>query len=215
MLSTVPSVRAGRWPRARAATIAAMAPPQRDADFCFEVGHLARTPRSGFAQLGERVDHQSVAEHSHRAAVIGMTLAWRTRGVDPGRVAQLCLVHDLPETRTLDLHHLAQRYATVDERAAVADLIDQLDFGGQVAALIDEYVARQTPESRLAHEADTLELICALKELIDHGNPRANAWLDRAMDRLSTDAGRTLAQSIASTPSDRWWRAATDAGESS
>lgn len=191
-----------------------MAPPQRDAEFCFEVGHLARTPRSGFAQLGQRIDHQSVAEHSHRAAVIGMTLAWRTNGVDAGRVAQLCLVHDLPETRTLDLHHLAQRYTTVDERAAVDDLIAQLDFGDRVAALIDEYVAGQTPEARLAHEADTLELICALKELIDHGNPQARAWLDRAVDRLTTDAGRALARSIASTPSDRWWQGAIEPGAS-
>ena len=81
-------------------------------DFLCEAGMLARVPRSGFAQLGGY--RQSVAEHSHRMGVIGMALAWRA-GADAGRVAQLCLVHDLPEARTLDLHHLAKRYVRVDE----------------------------------------------------------------------------------------------------
>lgn len=179
----------------------------RIADFFFEVGHLARTPRSGFAQLGEQADHQSVAEHCQRMAVIGMALAWRTPGADAGRVAQLCLLHDLPESRTLDLHHLAKRYVTVDERAAVDDLVAGLPFGDRVAGLIGEYEAGETLESRLAHEADVLELICALKELADHGNPGAQAWMDRSQERLGTDEARRLAAAIRSTPSDRWWQA--------
>ena len=39
------------------------------ADFLFEVGMLKRTPRSGFQFLG--TGHETVAEHSLRAAVIG------------------------------------------------------------------------------------------------------------------------------------------------
>ena len=43
------------------------------ADFLFEVGMLAKTPRSGFFFLGS--GQQSVSEHTTRTIYIGYTLA--------------------------------------------------------------------------------------------------------------------------------------------
>ena len=43
------------------------------ADFLFEVGMLAKTPRSGFFFLGS--GEQSVSEHTTRTIYIGYTLA--------------------------------------------------------------------------------------------------------------------------------------------
>ena len=46
---------------------------QRLTDFLNEVGMLRHTPRSGYAFLGS--GRETVAEHSHRTAVIGYVLA--------------------------------------------------------------------------------------------------------------------------------------------
>ncbi len=176
-------------------------------DFLNEAGMLARTPRSGFAQLGNY--RQSVAEHSHRMTVIGMALAWRA-GADAGRVSQLCAVHDLPEARTLDLHHLAKRYVTSDEAKAVADMTRGLAFGDEVRGLIDEYVACESAEAVLAHDADQLELLLCLRELIEMGNTRARVWVEQSEKRLRTDEARAWAAAIRETPGDRWWHAPGD-----
>jgi len=179
----------------------------RIVDFLNEAGMLARVPRSGFAQLGGY--SQSVAEHSHRMAVIGMSLAWRA-GADAGRVSQLCLVHDLPEARTLDLHHLAKRYVAADEGRAVDDMTRGLAFGDEVRSLISEYVACETPEAVLAHDADQLELLLCLRELVEMGNARAGSWAPRTESRLRTDEARAWAETIRSAPGDRWWHAPGD-----
>ncbi len=181
----------------------------RIVDFLNEAGMLARTPRSGFAHLGGYA--QSVAEHVHRTAVIGMSLAWRT-GADSGRVSQLCLVHDLPEARTLDLHHLAQRYVKIDEARAVDDMTRGLVFGDQVRALIDEYEACATPEAIAAHDADLLELLLCLREIIETGNTRAAAWVAPTESRLRTDEARAWAGAVRVAPVDRWCAMGDGAG---
>lgn len=176
-------------------------------DFLNEAGMLARVPRSGFAQLGGY--QQSVAEHVHRAAIVGMSLAWRA-GADAGRVAQLCLVHDLPEARTLDLHHLAKRYVKSDEGKAVEDMTRGLAFGDEVRGLIAEYAACETDEAALAHDADQLELLLCLRELVELGNTRAGSWVERTESRLRTDEARAWAATIREAPGDRWWHAPGD-----
>ena len=49
---------------------------QRLTDFLNEVGMLRHTPRSGYKFLGS--GQETVAEHSHRTAVIGYVLAKKT-----------------------------------------------------------------------------------------------------------------------------------------
>lgn len=74
---------------------------QRLTDFLNEVGMLRHTPRSGYKFLGS--GQETVAEHSHRTAVIGYVLAKKT-GADAARTVMLCLFHDLPEARTGDFN---------------------------------------------------------------------------------------------------------------
>ena len=78
-------------------------------NFLFEVGILAKTPRSGFYFLGS--GEQSVAEHTNRTVFIGYAIAEMEGDVDAGKVIKMCLFHDLPETRTSDLNYVHQKYA--------------------------------------------------------------------------------------------------------
>lgn len=174
----------------------------RVVDFLFEAGMLARTPRTGYALLGS--GEQSVAEHSHRVALTGYALAQLDGSADPDRVLRLCLFHDLPETRTAELNHVHQRYVTPDLDRAVRDMAAGLPFGEELRQLVKEYEAGETAEARIAQDADRLELILCLKELMAAGNKRAESWITRTLDRLHTDRARQVAHAILLSDPARW-----------
>jgi putative hydrolase of HD superfamily len=178
--------------------------PQHDiVNYLFEVGILAKTPRSGFAFLGS--GEQSVAEHVHRVIHIGYALAQLTDGADCGKVLQMCLFHDLAEARTSDLNYVHQKYTRRDESSAIRDVTATLPFGPAIAAVIEEFEERKSLEARLSRDADQLELILSLKEQLDIGNRRAATWLPNAIKRLQTEPARQLARQIMETDSDEWW----------
>lgn len=175
---------------------------ERLADFCNEVGMLRRTPRSGYAFLGS--GRESVAEHSYRTTVLGYILA-RMAGVEPTRVVMLCLFHDLHEARTGDFNYVNHRYDTCRARAALEDATEGTGLGPEILGAWDEIEAAQSPASRLAHDADQLDLICNLQTELSRGNEFAREWLDSALKRLRTPEGRELADTVLRTDPNRWW----------
>ncbi len=176
---------------------------EKIADFLFEVGMLKRTPRTGFQFLG--TGKETVAEHSFRCAVIGYVLAKMDNGVDIEKVLRLCLFHDLVEARTGDLNYVNKRYVTADEESAVLDMTKNLPFGAEIRSLAEEFNARETMESRMAHDADQLEMILQLKELGDLGNAYSKDWITTAMKRLYTQQGKQLARSVLNRDFSSWW----------
>ncbi|MEW5745837.1 MAG: HD domain-containing protein [Nitrospirota bacterium] len=176
---------------------------KRIANFLFEAGMLKRTPRTGFQFLGSGAE--SVAEHIFRTVYIGYALGHLAGAVDTDRIIKMCLFHDLPEARTGDLNYVNKKYVKADETRAIEDLAATLPFGGDIKALILEFLKGETVEAQLARDADQLEMILALKEHKDLGNKYADEWLDFALKRLKTDAARRLAQTIIETDSSLWW----------
>ena len=173
------------------------------AHFLFELGMLKRTPRTGFQFLGSGAE--TVAEHIFRTAMIGYTLARLDGQADSGRVVLLCLFHDVPEARTGDLNYVNKKYVRADENRAVEDLARTLPFGDDYRALHAEFVARGTREALIAHDADQLEMILALKEHKDLGNRYADEWYPFSVRRLQTEVAKSLAETIWTTDSSRWW----------
>jgi putative hydrolase of HD superfamily len=173
------------------------------ANFLFEAGMLKRTPRSGFQFLGSGAE--SVAEHIFRTTYIAYALGKQTVDVDVDRIIKMCLFHDLPEARTGDLNYVNKKYVDAHEKKAVDDLARTLPFGNEIKELILEFIEGNTEESKLAHDADQIEMILALKEYKDLGNRYADEWLEFSMRRLVTDAGRELAKTILETDSSLWW----------
>ncbi len=171
---------------------------------------LQKTPRSGFQFLGS--GEQSVAEHLHRVSVIAYVLALLSKVENPHKVVSMAVFHDLSEARISDLNYVHQKYNTRLEEKAHADIIASVPFGKELKSLIDEYEERQTIESKLVKDADNLEWILSLKEQKDIGNERAGEWLPSAVARLKTEAGKSLAEIILQTRSDRWWFGNPDDG---
>lgn len=175
---------------------------KRLADFVQEASMLKNIPRSGFAFLGS--GRQNVAEHSYQAAVFGYVLA-RMAGIDPARVAFLCLFHDLHEARTGDFNYVNHRYNSCRARDALMDASSGTGLEKELLAYWDELEGELSEESLLAGDADQLDLILMLHGELARGNEFARDWLDSALQRLKTQEGRELAEAILQSSPHRWW----------
>ena len=173
------------------------------ANFFFEVGILAKTPRSGFHFLD--TGEQSVAEHVNRTTLIAYGLAMMDGVVDVARVMKMALLHDISETRISDLNYIHQKYVERKEKNAHKDITDAVPFGKDMLVTIEEYEERKTPEALLVKDADNLEWILTLKEEADKGNARALVWAKEAIRRLKTPYAQAIAEEIMDTDSNDWW----------
>ncbi len=172
-------------------------------DLLFEADMLKEIPRSGFHFLG--AGRESVAEHVHMTTFTAFVMAKLDGTVDVARLLSMCMVHDLPEARTGDLNLLQKRYVHASEETAVSDLAAGLPFGDDIAKLLTEFNDGESPEAKIANDADHLSLLLSLKSLKDVGCQSTEKWIPNILDRLKTDIGRSLARSILDTPRDRWW----------
>jgi putative hydrolase of HD superfamily len=177
-------------------------------DFLFEVGILAKTPRSWSSFLGS--GQQSVAEHINRVVYVGFCLGYMSGKADVGKIVQMCQFHDVSEARISDLNYVHQKYTERLEAKAEEDLSKDLPFGDKIQELLKEYHEKKTVEAILAKDADNVEWILTLKEQIDTGNERAKTWMKSALSRLKSKEGQALADKIIVTDSDNWWFADKD-----
>jgi putative hydrolase of HD superfamily len=174
------------------------------ARYLHEVGMLNTTPRSGMAFLG--TGEQSVAEHTFRMMHIAFILArMHEPRVDELRLLHLVMFHDLPEARTGDHNYVNRKYVHEDMDQLLDDGAREWAHGIEITTHVREFEDAQTPEARLAKDADQLELLLVLKRETDLGNPFAETWLPPLLARLKTEAGKQLAQEILATRWDAWW----------
>ena len=177
------------------------------AQFLFEMGHLKHTPRAGWLLLGIG-QPESVAEHSFRVGMVGMALAGLA-GADMGRVAALCLAHDMAETRITDVASVARAYVTTAAPEAVTahqTSAMPADVAKAFQALTAEYEAGQTLEAQVARDADKLETLLQAAEYAAQGFDTA-PWRETSTGALRTDVGQQLAQAIGATGPGSWWQA--------
>ncbi|MGL5865590.1 MAG: HD domain-containing protein, partial [Dermatophilaceae bacterium] len=148
--------------------------------FLHEAGHLKNVPRAGWLLLGIPRP-ESVADHSYRVGVVGMALAMM-EGANPDRTAALCLMHDVHETIG-DVPSVGRAYVTTSVPEAVtahqtATLPDEIAAGFQ--SLTAEYEAVETPESRVAHDADKVETLLQAREYAAQGYD-TEPWQDTSI----------------------------------
>lgn len=169
----------------------------------FEAQMLKHLPRTGYAFLG--VGRETVAEHSFLTTFVALIMAEMSPGLDRDRLLRMCLVHDLPEARTGDLNYVNKRYCAANEERAIRDAVGPFPFGDGIVELIEEFNAGKSLEARLAKDADQISLLLDLKALMDMGHKTPEKWIPPMLDRLKTDVGRSIAESILATEWDEWW----------
>lgn len=179
---------------------------QKILNFFFELRQLREQPRSGWQILGIP-NAESVAEHSARTAQIAYVLAILESHPNPEHVATMALFHDIGECRIGDLHKIAQRYVNADEHAAVVGMTEKLGVSGEhVLALWEEMEAKDTDASKIAKDADCLEVSLTGKEYMAQGFDAAGDWYENAGRRLTTDSAKRLWEALRDADPNDWWR---------
>ncbi len=172
-------------------------------ELLFEAKTLKEIPRSGYHFLG--AGKESVAEHSFSTTFIAYVMAQLEPDVDALKLISMCLLHDLPEARIGDLNYVQKQYVTANEKKAVEDTIQGLPFGDALANLITEFNQGESPEAKLARDADQLSFMLELKALADTGCRSSGKWLSAIVKRLQTETGNKIAEHIMTTDKDSWW----------
>ncbi len=178
------------------------------AKFLYEMGQLKRVKRSGWWIAGVK-DPESVAEHSFRTAAIAYLLA-HLEGVDTGKAVLMALFHDLPETRTNDAHRIVRRYADwrgVDKKA-ISEQSKRLPnaLEKQVVVLFEEFEKEDSPEAKVARDADLLECIVQAREYQALGYSDVVDWILNARAALKTESAKNIAAACVKTEPKGWWQ---------
>lgn len=162
--------------------------------FLHLAGRLKDTPRAGWTLRGISAP-ESVAEHSHRVAILALVLAPRAAPpLDAGRCVAMALVHDLAEALVGDITPYDGISAGDKRRREEAAMRELAALAGDasLAALWREYDAARTPEARFVKELDKLETVLQAAE---YGQGHAAA-AEGALDEFWSNADARLTSPI-------------------
>ena len=137
--------------------------------FFEDIERLKRVPRSGWWYYGI-ADPESVADHSFCVAFLSYLIATLINEstevkLDVGKVMKMALIHELGESRIGDLQLEARRFLGEDHvRNAESRVVEEItsglgELGSEIRELFVEYSKRETPEAKLVHVADKMELL--------------------------------------------------------
>ena len=117
--------------------------------------------------------HESVGEHSWRAALMAYWVKDAFPEADMDRVIRMCLIHDLGEAFTGDIPTFKKTAADeAREEALLSQWVASLPepFGTEMADLYAEMAARETLEAKIYKAMDSLEAV------IQHNESDIATW---------------------------------------
>lgn len=136
--------------------------PQRDLEFLYEIGCLRHIQRTWKQFLNP--DFENLSEHLLRVVWISLVLA-RYEGVtDTAKIMKMAIVHDLSESRSVDSHYVSRQYVDRHEHAAITDTLAGTAVAEEFQAIWEEYERRDSIESKIVKDADSLDVDLELKE---------------------------------------------------
>jgi putative hydrolase of HD superfamily len=136
--------------------------PDRDIELLYEVGCLRYVQRVWRQFLNP--DFANLSEHILRVAWIALIIAQHEKQVDTGKLVKMVLVHDLAESRGVDVHYVSRQFATRHEEAALANTLQGTTIEQEFLTLNQEYEERKTLEAKIVKDADNLDVDFELKE---------------------------------------------------
>lgn len=179
---------------------------QKIISFLFEVGTLRKIARSHRQTLLTNDITDNISSHSYRTAFIGYFLA-KTGRADVSKVLLMCLLHDLPESRSGDQNWIHKKYVEIFEDEILQDQLDSIPGASELTGIVQEYSERKSLEAKLAKDADLLDQIMLLREYEWVGSKEAEIWLKgkEQEKRLFSKSAKKLAKEIYLQKPSSWW----------
>ena len=177
---------------------------KRDVEFLYEIGTLRFLHRQWRQFLNP--DVANIAEHTLRVAWLALLIA-KQEGGNEERVLKLAMVHDVGESRSVDVTYISRQYVERNERLAVADTFEDTTLGAEMTSLWEEVELRETLESKIVKDADNLDIEIELMEQRAKGEALPEVFAESRGERipklLFTKTAKKLFTEIrASSPHD-------------
>lgn len=174
-------------------------------NFIFELGQLKRIKHEGWKLIGD-TDPESVAEHSLRAAQIGFILAKLEGYENPNEICTILAFHDIGECRIGDIHVVAKRYITANEKRTVSEQLEKLDnIGREIFNLWEKSGYSNSKAGIIAKDADLLEMAATAREYLEKGFSSAQNWIDNITKKLKTQSAKKLLKMLCDSNPNDWW----------
>lgn len=183
---------------------------ERITDFLFEVGTMRKLLRMHRQVLFTEDTTDSIATHSYRVSIIAWMLA-KIEGADPYKTVMMAILHDFGEIRSGDHNWIHKKYVKIYEDEIIEEQLGSLPFS-DLLDFSKEYEKRESKESVIAKDADTIDQILLLREYEWQGNKEARTWLEgkrgpasKIATRLVLDSSKKLAETISKRDPSKWW----------
>ena len=157
-------------------------------DFFFQIAGLKKLPRSGWKIKVGLQNSESVAEHSYMMSVMAMILA-DLKTLNSEKVIKMSILHDWAESKIGDFmpDEIGYEKKSELENYAMIEILESLpekiQFNYQT--LWNEFLERDTPEARLVHELDKLELALQAKIYEEDVDPeRVKPFIISAVEQI-------------------------------
>ena len=135
-------------------------------EFFFQIAGLKKLPRSGWKIKLGLDDSESVAEHSYMMSVMSMVLA-DMKSLNSEKVIKMSILHDWAESKIGDFmpDEIGYDKKSELENYAMSEILELLPqkIQSDYQDMWNEFLVRDTPEARLVHELDKLEMALQAK----------------------------------------------------
>jgi putative hydrolase of HD superfamily len=182
----------------------------RDIDFLYEIGthRFAMRTWNQFLNPGS----QNLTEHTLRVIWTALVIAKHEGVANTDKIIKMALVHDIGESRSVDVNYVSREYADRHEDKAIADTLENTAVRDEFLPIWEEYEKRECIESKIVKDADHIDVDLELKELEAMGNqlgkalyPTREAELE---DRFYTNTAKAMWRAIQTSNPHAWHLAA-------
>ncbi len=178
----------------------------RHLDFLYEVGSLRYAIRTWSQFLNPNC--QNLTEHTLRVVWIALVIAKHEGVTDTAKIMKMALVHDISESRSVDVNYVSRQYADRHEDMAIRDTLGGTLLLDEFLPIWEEYEKRESLEAKIVKDADHLDVDLELKELEAMGNKLGQALLpsrEQALDtRFYTETARKMWHEIQNSDPHHW-----------
>ena len=160
-------------------------------EFFFQIAELKKLPRSGWKIKVGLENSESVAEHSYMMSVMSMVLS-DMKSLNSEKVLKMAILHDWAESKIGDFmpDQIGYDKKSELENYAMSEILESLPEKIQnvYQNLWNEFLLRDTQESKLVHELDKLEMALQAKIYEKESDPeKIKPFIVSAVEQIADE----------------------------
>lgn len=177
---------------------------KRDLQLLYEIGAFRFVNRTWVQMLSP--EFSSTTEHIYRVMWLSLIIAKYEGVKNTEKILKMALVHDIPESRTGDVHYVSRLYTKRDEELATDEILKDTSVE-QLLKTWKEYEQRKSIEAKIVKDADNLDVDLELMEQSFKGNKLRDQFIKHrkvVYKKLFTKTAKQIWKAIQSSNPHDW-----------